>query len=411
MIKLRPHQQDGCDAMKIHPKGQLIVPTGGGKTIKMIYDVMREFLKKTSQTVVVVAPRILLAKQLSVEFLEHIKNVQVTHVHSGTVTCFNTTSPKDIIDRSIIAEVYGLHHLIFTTYHSLNKIQESEIKVNTIYFDEAHNSISKKFFDSTKHFSFASDRCYFFTATPKHSSNPSRSGMNDRDVYGDVILNVSAPNLVKGGFIVPPKLVVKEFDEESSNNVFVRDRNHIINSIDTTENNCKVLICSKSTKQIVGLVTHTDFCEEMKNRGYSVMYITSKTGAIIDNKVVSRTEFFDILSKWGKDDDKKFVILHHSILSEGINVSGLESVIFMRNMDYFAISQTIGRVIRLHHKDAENISSGKITPGNLDQYTKAFGLCVIPTFSKASHNTVSRVQKVVDIVFEEGKAVVSVIKK
>ena len=42
----------------------------------------------------------------------------------------------------------------------------------------------------------------------------------------------------------------------------------------------------------------------------------------------------------------RFVVLHHSILSEGINVNGLEAVLFMRSMDYIGISQTIGRVIR-----------------------------------------------------------------
>ena len=38
--------------------------------------------------------------------------------------------------------------------------------------------------------------------------------------------------------------------------------------------------------------------------------------------------------------------MHHSILSEGMNVKGLEAVFFMRNMDYIGISQSIGRVIR-----------------------------------------------------------------
>ena len=76
------------------------------------------------------------------------------------------------------------------------------------------------------------------------------------------------------------------------------------------------------------------------------MTITSKTGAIIDGEKVGRDEFFNVLNAWGKDDDKKFVVLHHSILSEGINVKGLEAALFMRNMDYITISQTIGRVIR-----------------------------------------------------------------
>ena len=74
--------------------------------------------------------------------------------------------------------------------------------------------------------------------------------------------------------------------------------------------------------------------------------ITSKTGAVIDGKKVDREEFFNTLNSWGKDSSKRFVVLHHSILSEGINVKGLEAAMFLRNMDYITISQTIGRVIR-----------------------------------------------------------------
>ena len=40
-MQLRPHQQDALDAMEKHDKGQIIVPTGGGKTICMIHDAMR----------------------------------------------------------------------------------------------------------------------------------------------------------------------------------------------------------------------------------------------------------------------------------------------------------------------------------------------------------------------------------
>ena len=50
--------------------------------------------------------------------------------------------------------------------------------------------------------------------------------------------------------------------------------------------------------------------------------------------------FFNTLNEWGRTD-KKFVVLHHSILSEGINVHGLEAVLFMRSMDYITISQTL----------------------------------------------------------------------
>ena len=67
-MQLRPHQNEALAKMRLQRKGQVIVPTGGGKTMCMIEDA-----KKVSGTVVVVAPRILLASQLSSEFLEFIE--------------------------------------------------------------------------------------------------------------------------------------------------------------------------------------------------------------------------------------------------------------------------------------------------------------------------------------------------
>jgi superfamily II DNA or RNA helicase len=55
-IKLRPHQERGDVAMQQHNLGQLIYPTGGGKTLNMIMDAVRQFQSTTPQTVVVVAP-------------------------------------------------------------------------------------------------------------------------------------------------------------------------------------------------------------------------------------------------------------------------------------------------------------------------------------------------------------------
>ena len=125
--------------------------------------------------------------------------------------------------------------------------------------------------------------------------------------------------------------------------MYAEDADNLLETIDDN-NISKTLICARTTKQIVGLISQSDFCAELYQRGYSWMTITSKTGAIIDGKKVDREEFFNTLNTWGKDATKKFVVIHHSILSEGINVSGLEAVIFMRNMDYIGISQSIGTV-------------------------------------------------------------------
>ena len=56
------------------------------------------------------------------------------------------------------------------------------------------------------------------------------------------------------------------------------------------ENVDKILIAARTTKQIMGLVSQTDFCVELHRRGYSWMMITSKTGAIIDGNKVDRED-------------------------------------------------------------------------------------------------------------------------
>ena len=215
--------------------------------------------------------------------------------------------------------------------------------------------------------------------------------MNDSDIFGQVICNVPAPKLVDEGHILPPKVVVKKIDvTDDSRFGYEKDCDHIIETIDDVDVD-KVLICARSTKQIVSLISLSKFVSELAWRGYSYMYITSKTGGVIDGQKVTREEFFDTLNAWGKTD-KRFVVLHHSILSEGINVNGLEAVLFLRSMDYIGISQSIGRVIR----------KGDIT--------KQFGLVCIPVYDKVGISTSKKVQAVVDTVFKDGQPAISIVR-
>ena len=398
-ITLRPHQDRILDRMLAYNKGQMLVPTGGGKTLTMIVDTQRRHdVINNGTTTVVVAPRILLAEQLCSEFMEVIDPnnsdpyLHVMHVHSGETHFTSTTKAEKIHLYASCARTMGENVIIFTTYHSLHRVMEADIEVNTIYFDEAHNSVQRNFFPATEFFAENADRCYFYTATPKHSLTLKKPGMN-WSVYGQVLVNVPAPELVEGGYILPPKVVVKKLDIIKGRKVmYAEDCDNLLETID--DNNIdKTLICARTTKQIMGLLSQSDFCMQLAERGYSWMTITSKTGAIIDGKKVNRDEFFNTLNTWGKDPEKKFVVIHHSILSEGINVSGLEAVIFMRNMDYIGISQSIGRVIRLGSTE------------------KTFGLVCIPTYDTVGISTAKKVQAVVDVVFNQGQPAISEIRR
>jgi superfamily II DNA or RNA helicase len=390
-IQLRPHQERGDLAMQKYSKGQLIYPTGGGKTLNMIMDALRQFQSETPQTIVVVAPRILLAEQLSSEFLEFITNAEVLHCHSGETHHHSSTRPQEI--RNWIDANADNHRLIVTTYNSLQRLVDADIDVDTIYFDEAHNSVKRNFFPATEHFAANARRCYFFTATRKTSLTPSKPGMNDVDVYGQIICRVSAPELVDGGYIIAPKIVAKKFDVLAPKQVTAEcDSSNLMDTLEDID--CKkILVCVKSAKQLINLMSHTDCAEQLNQRGYSYLYITSKTGAIIDGQKVNREVFFDTLNAWGRDPNKKFVCLHRSILSEGINVSELEAVVFLRNMDVIEMTQTIGRVLRLGGKE------------------KVFGLCVVPVYSKVGVSTERALQRVVDAVFEKGEMLDSVVRR
>ena len=390
-MPLRPHQIDATKAMFQHAKGQIIIPTGGGKTMCMIDDAEQRLRSTIGDTIVVVAPRILLAEQLSSEFLEQIDNVSVMHVHSGETHHYSSTKVENIYEWH--KRTKG-NKIIFTTYHSLDKVKRSTIDVDTIYFDEAHNSVNRNFFYAVEHFAIVgANRCFFFTATPKYSRTIKKSGMNDRGVYGDVICQVPAPKLVDEGYILPPKVEVYKSKILSKDEVTCHvDSKEIVNAIDRLTVD-KVLICAKSTKQITNLLYASKFLDEIAWRGYSWMTITSKTGAIVDGDKVDREEFFNVLNTWGKDDNKKFVVLHHSILAEGINVKGLEAALFMRNMDYITISQTIGRVIRL----------GSVK--------KTHGKVCVPVYNNVGISTAKKVEAVVDTVFNHGQPAISVVTR
>ena len=393
-MKLRPHQERIVESMTTNPKGQVIVPTGGGKTLCMIKDAQREFnscswdvfLKKPQRkTIVVVSPRILLTQQHCEEFdefmgLNPMLQSQVLHVHSGDTHHDSTTSSSAI--KQWEADNYRYNKLIFTTYHSLHRIQEAKINVDSIYFDEAHNSVQRHFFPAVEFYSSMDNvRCYFFTATPKYNKSVCTPSMDDEEIYGKEIERISARELIKSGYILPPLLVTKELQmTESGRTPVAKECEHLLATIDEYRGLDKILICARRTTQIVNLVEDTNFCNQLQMRGYNWMYITAKTGAFINGREVDRETFFNTLSTWGKEDDKRFIVLHHSILSEGINVPGLEAALFMRNMNTIAISQTIGRVIRTDNKD------------------KKFGLVVVPIYDKVGISTAKNVTAVVDTI-------------
>lgn len=405
-MKLRPHQTRSLRKMALVPMGQIYAPTGSGKTLIMIRDLMRRLEESDKPfTALVVAPRILLANQLCAEFTQEIKNAVVGHVHSGETKHFSTTNPDRITMFHNMVKTNNEHQLLFTTYHSLHRIIDSGIHIDTVYFDEAHNACKRDFFYSTAMMSQHAESAYYFTATPKLSQNPKGRGMNNSIVFGQVIENVPAPELIENGSIIPPMVQVHEVDAvREKDNAAKHDAQtllSILDNLDSTKSQ-KLLVAAPSTKVLCQMLFRTDVMNQFKQRGYDILHITSKEGAYINDKKVSREVFFDTMTQWGMDRSKKFVLFHYSILSEGINCPGLTHCVLLRNLNVIEMCQTIGRVIRLDKEDAKDIADGRLEAGNYMSYRKSYGFVTVPVHKNYGKNTQQRLQTVVDFVFRQG---------
>ena len=410
-MKLYPYQQTALDAIQQHNKGVVVIPTGGGKTIVMMEDVKGKLLASTLPlTVVVVCPRIMLATQLCSEFEEYLKefSISISHVHSGETHYHSTTSPGNLKAQSAIVKALNHHHFIFTTYNSLKRVNESGITLDVVYFDEAHHCVKQSNFVGVAQTSASSNSAYFFTATPRVNNTP--QSMNNTDVYGQKIVSIPAQELIDVGSIIPPQVEVFEHNHTRTkfNAAYVDSENviDILSSFDETGTH-KVLVAAPSTKVIWEMVSQSDALHRLNEMGYEVMHITSKHGAYIGKKKVSREVFFDTLTVYGNDPDKKFVVLHVSILSEGIDCPGLTHCIMLRNLPMIEMCQTIGRTIRLHKEDRKALQEGKIKPGQFAFYHKPCGKIIVPTAEGTSNAIEKRLKIIVDAVFVKGEFVAS----
>ena len=411
MLTLLPYQQRALDAVQKAIRGSVYIPTGGGKTVVMMEDARQRVLNaQEPMTFVVVAPRILLANQLCSEFEEYLKdqNVAYMHVHSGETHHQSSTRPSVIAEYNDIAIGSGKHQFIFTTYNSIQRVNDADINIDVVYFDEAHHCVKPSNFVGIAHTSAVADNAYFFTATPKF--NNSKESMNNTDVYGNNIISIPAQELIEAGSIIPPKVVPYEAQtiRTKENAPFV-DAENIVGILSEISD-CdapKVLVAAPSTKVIWAMFTESDLLQQLNNMGYTIMHITSKHGAYIDKTKVSREVFFEKMNEFGTDPDKKFIVFHYSILSEGMNVHGLTHCIMLRNLPLIEMAQTVGRIIRVHKDDRKALQDGTMKPGQFAFYKKPFGTITIPVNNNYGDKIARQLQNVIDTIFVKGEVLVA----
>lgn len=396
------YQDRIAEALCTHPKGIIVAGTGAGKSYTMGWNIQKRILAGDS-VIVVVAPRILLAQQLfkSIDSLigksavfqhrfvysgeaiqreeKELTSEQIVDVH------FSTTSVHEIREEKERADRNNLPLILVTTYHSLDRIVESGIPIDVAYLDEVHNAVSLEFSKSVKPLSQIADRMYSYTATPKRTDSEKGRGNNNEEVFGKIICEVTAKELIKAGAIVPPKInyLYSHINASEVDNVSLT-RDIIKQTFAHYEEhhshlNHKILFACDGTETIHKLHTETDLVKWAQKNSIDIFLTTSNYGDWVNGvQLKSRKEFLERLQEYGKDANRKMAVLHYSILSEGIDVPGLTGCVPLRNMNPITLTQTIGRVLRMLPTDRRSISEGLVKAGDTASYVKGYGLVTVP---------------------------------
>ena len=77
----------------------------------------------------------------------------------------------------------------------------------------------------------------------------------------------------------------------------------------------------------------------------------------------------------GITDQEDAILLHIDILTEGMDLPAITSILLLRNLNEISLFQTLGRGLRLTKADRQGLYSGAITK---EQFVKRYAYLILP---------------------------------
>lgn len=375
-------------------RGQVYAPTGAGKTV-CFTNLIQYAIEQGSTNIAVVHPRI----ALSQDQLKRLKrdlgtDVMFTSFHSGghisgdeTISEISTTN-TDIL-KTIINQT-DRPHVTLSSYQSFHKLVEDSVHFDLIVCDEAHYLVADQYREVVKNFD--ADKIIFYTATPIVNE---AGGMNDSELFGDIIASVLPSTLIRPGYIVAP--IIHAMDCTSTK---TSDRADIVDIVSRAYVDQyrrvtgwgmpyhQMLVATRDVQNDIGEIESRLF--EIKsyvsdNLGISGqdidIYTISSNGSFRNGRPViggRESAIRDI-----KELGRNAIVCHCDTLAEGIDIDTLCGALMMRNMSVAKFIQTTGRCARPYKGDLSKSGAPKKSLYNvkklLDKRSKPRCIITIPT--------------------------------
>jgi hypothetical protein len=108
----------------------------------------------------------------------------------------------------------------------------------------------------------------------------------------------------------------------------------------------------------------------------------------------------DIYEKFANNN--KAILQQYGIIKEGTDISGITSVIFLREINPIGFIQGMGRTVRLTSEDRTNLKTGSITVGNVEGWSKPFGEIIVVLESNGQDDFKKQVKDIIKKLIEGG---------
>ena len=442
----RKHQSDSIHAAGAMPKGQVSIPTGTGKTRIQVHLHLNDMLGKSAKgetgVYVIAAHRLILCRQLLMSLIDLVANCglpfdvlfvgsdridedaiyekyMINDVSKKTTLVTATTRQEEIKSVADAAKIAGRHVLVVSTYHSIDHLRLLE-SIDVVTYDEAHTIASSRQSDDNfeAHVKEIQDlgiikNEYFFTATRKVCGVD--WGMNNKEIYGEILYETSPGLMIQAGEIVPPKIhrITTTDDGEFRNATMVVKtimdafsmHRHAVKTASPLSGRlgAKLLISAEGTPEVKEIVFNDDFQRWCIRNSIRLFVFSSLLGTyMIDSsfkfRKAPRNEVMDEMQ--ALDDGQDAILLHIDILSEGIDLPSITGVLPFREMNLIKLLQTIGRAARLLGTDRTRLYKGEIKPMEWDKMVKPRCFIIFPKLDDKISESSQRMEKIIQQVLD-----------
>ena len=408
----RLHQKEALEAIETANIGQVLSPCGTGKTRIQISVHVQDMINKSTNNqfgvYLIASHRLTLNVQLfdqlidvcvnsglpfnilfvgsyHCDFSKYYEKYANLGFSTKTCNCLATTNKKEIDD--FINQSKDRHVIIVSTYHSFDQLKNIS-KIDICTYDEAHNTISVNFTENIKQVKPNIKREYFFTATRKIRGED--DGMNDRTFYGEVLYDAFPNLMLRSGEICCPRVHIIDAEDNKNETSIVNIHMLIKNLIEGFEKhrefikeksvepdkiNPTMLVSCSGIKEMMNIYNHEEFKSYVKENNIKALAI-SFDGCLFNYDPCNKQAFLKNLN--AIKDMEEAIIFNVDMLTEGIDLPSITGVMPLRNMSNIKLIQLLGRCLRLHREDRQNLYAGIFDPCEYSSYIKPYGWLIIP---------------------------------